>query len=75
MYQQEYPEYAVSLILYTKIFKGMTLTFLPKKDQCGLCASYHIYKVSGINDENLNEEYENHILEKDQVLQHVLGSK
>ncbi len=70
MYQQEYPENTVSLSFYTKIFKSMNLAFhLPKKDLCGLCASYHLNKESGINDEDLNEEYQNHILEKDRVRQ------
>jgi hypothetical protein len=52
----------VSQSVYRKVFKEeYNFSFhVPKKDQCGLCISYHQAKDEGNLTPVLKEEYENH---------------
>lgn len=57
---------AASLSTYTRVFKGMNLSFHnPKKDQCSLCLSYR----NGDDEakRNLEERYQRHLHEKKKI--------
>jgi hypothetical protein len=62
--QEDNPK--VSFSFYQKVFSTMNLKFhVPKKDLCGLCDTYR--SANGIAKLELQEKYESHIAEKQEV--------